>query len=35
LIDRLTWRLLIVVAVLLGGLVIYRLIAARLAPAAR
>jgi len=35
LIDRLTWRLLIVVAVLLGGLVIYRLIASRLVSAAR
>jgi hypothetical protein len=35
LIDRLTWRLLIVVAVLLGGLVVYRLIASRLTPAAR
>ncbi|MHC4142887.1 MAG: hypothetical protein ACYSUF_13845 [Planctomycetota bacterium] len=35
LIDRLTWRLLIVVGVLLGGLVVYRLIASRLTPAAR
>jgi hypothetical protein len=35
LIDRLTWRLLIVVGVLLGGLVVYRLITSRLAPAAR
>jgi hypothetical protein len=35
LIDRLTWRLVIVVGVLLGGLVVYRLIASRLTPAAR
>jgi hypothetical protein len=35
LIDRLTWRLLIVVGVLLVGLVVYRLITSRLAPSAR
>jgi hypothetical protein len=35
LIDRLTWRLLIVVGVLLGGLVIYRLITAKMVSAAR